>query len=138
MRQTRDTFLHLLADNLDPSIPVHALRVDSQSPDGNLHQQNAVNVKFLSTSPNWQVGDTLVEIAVMHVDELTALSWTKAVFDIIGAAYYTPKLDYTDPANPIATGTNIFWDRKITFNPVYSENYYDYRCLLTLNHKIDS
>jgi len=104
------------------------------------YQTDAVNVKFLDVSPNWQIGSTLVEIAVIANDELDALTWVQSVYALLSSAYYTPKLDYTNPANPVATGTNIYWDVDIKFRTVLTSNdfYYDYRCLLTLRHKIDS
>jgi hypothetical protein len=139
VRQTRDTFLHFLSDNLaSSSIPVHNVRRDTQKPDSSLYKQNAVNIKFLNVTPEVHIGTTLVEICVIHVDELTALTWVKAVFDLLGAAYYTAKLDYSNPANPVSVGTNIYWDRNINFGPVYNDSYFDYRCNLTLSHKVDS
>lgn|SRR6185437_2073136 len=139
MRKTRDTFLHFLSDNLT-GVPLHTVRADSSNPSMARYQTDAVNVKFLDVSPNWQIGSTLVEIAVIANDELDALTWVQSVYALLSSAYYTPKLDYTNPANPVATGTNIYWDVDIKFRTVLTSNdfYYDYRCLLTLRHKIDS
>ncbi len=138
MRQTRDSFLHLLKDNLPINTPLHNLRRDTSKPDSDKLHVNAVNVQFLDAAPNAQVGSTLVEIAVIHEDELTALAWVKDVYDILGARYMTEKFDYTVPATPVATGTNLYWERDLQFKAIYSEHYVDFRCALVLRHKVDS
>lgn len=80
----------------------------------------------------------MVEIAVINDNELTALTWLKRVVDILRSAYFTPKLDYTNPAVPVAVGTNIYWEFGGRFRPVYNEHYCDFRAVLTLRHRIDS
>lgn len=139
MRQTRDSFLRLLADNITGGVPIHNVRRDPKTPDSDKLQGNAVNVSFVDTHPHPQVGETTVEIAVVHEDELTALDWVKKVYDVIGARYFTEKMDYTDPAAPITTGANIYWERNdVRFRSIYNDFYYDYRCTLTLRHTVDS
>lgn len=139
MRDTRDTFLHYLKDNLDPSIPVHNVRRDPNNPSAESIRTNSINVQFLGVSPSQTTGTTQVEIAVCHDTEITCLSWVKSLFDILCAQYMAPKFDYTDPSNPVATGTNIFWRvQDVVFRPINREHYFDYRCTLTLTHKVDS
>lgn len=139
MRQCRDTFLHFLADNLG-AIPVHNVRRDLSNPGADRYQMNSVNVKFLDVSPSVHIAETLVEIAVINDDELTALAWLKSVFDLLSSAYETPKMDYTVPASPVATGTMIYWDTNLKFRYIANSNdfYFDYRCMLSLCHKVDS
>lgn len=139
MRQTRDTFLHFLSDNLaSSSITVNNVRLDINQPGVEKYMTNAVNVKFLDINPLNIIGDTVVEISVINDTELTALTWLKKVTDILTSAYFTPKLDYTNPASPVAVGTNIYWDFSLRFRPIYNEFYCDYRCNLSLRHRIDS
>src|SRR5690349_20942054 len=102
MRQCRDTFLRFLADNLT-GITLHNVRFGTSNPADARYQVGAVNVKFLDTDPNPHIGQTTVEICVMNDDELTALDWVKQVYDILSSAYYTPKMDYTNPNSPVAT-----------------------------------
>lgn len=139
MRQTRDTFLHFLSDNLaSSSITVNNVRLDLNVPGSEKYKMNAVNVKFLDVNPLDTIGDTMVEISITNDNELTALTWVKKVVDILTSAYFTPKLDYTNPSSPTAVGTNIYWDFSLRFRPIYNEHYCDFRCVLTLRHRIDS
>lgn len=136
MRQTRDTFLHFIGDNI-VGVPVHNVRRDTSVPESELIQLNAVNIKFLDVSPD-VIGTTLVDIAVCFTDELTALATVKKVYDLLQSAFYTPKKDYTIPASPVPTGTNIFWRLPLQFRRIYSDTYADFRITLTLTHKVDS
>jgi|SRR5581483_1827717 len=136
MRNTRDSFLHFLADNLD-GIPVHNIRRDPNKPDADKIQVNAVNVHFLDVAPDTQVGNTTVVIDVINDDELTALSWVNQVWTLLSSAFFTPKLDYSNPESPVSTGTNIMWDRhKVRFRVIVSDFYYHHSCVLTLQHTV--
>lgn len=138
MRQTRDSFLHLFIDNI-VGVPVKNVRRDVNNPAAALYQVNALNIKFLDEMPGTNIGCTTVELAVINEDELTALDWVNKVYIILNAAYLMQKMDYTNPTTPVAVGqSQIWWDYKLSFKPVYSEMYYDYRCQLDLYHKVDS
>lgn len=121
-------------------MPLHNVRTDSKVPGSEKYQSNAVNVKFLDVSPNPQIGNTVVEICIIADDELDALTWVNQVYGLLSSAYMTPKMNYTVPASPVATGTNIYWDRSTKFRAINTgfDFYYDYRCMMTLYHKIDS
>lgn len=140
MRQTRDTFLHFLSDNLGGTPPVHNVRMDLSVPSASEYQTNAVNVKFIDVCPSPQIGQTLVEIAVLAEQELDALTWVKSVFNLLSTNYQTPKLDYTNPSSPTPVGSNIYWDTNLKFRAISDHDalYYDYRCTLTLFHRVNS
>lgn len=135
----RDTFLHFLADNLQPAISVHPLRRDPSNPSGDVLQTNAVNVTYMGLDPSVQVSIQRVIIDVLNDDENTCSDWLDTVFALLSAAYYTPLYDYTDPLNPALTGQNVFWDSgvgKIAFKRIPSEQYTHYSCTIALKfHK---
>jgi hypothetical protein len=134
-----DSFIHLISDNITGGVPVHNVRRDVNNPNAELYQANAINVKFLVTTPGANIGHTVVEIAVLHEDELVALSWVKKIYDILNAAYVMTKLDYTNPLVPVPVGSaQIWWPYDISFVPIHADGYYDFRCNITLYHPIDS
>jgi hypothetical protein len=137
MRSTRDTFTHFLADNLAPySITVKQIRLDANSPGQEILQANAVNVQFLNPEFTTQISSQLVAIDIVHEDELTALDWTQKTANLLLSAGYTPKLDYTIPASPVALGTNIFWNLTARFTPVTDGNYARFSAVVELSHKL--
>jgi len=135
MTRSRDSFLHFINDNLPTGVVCHALRRDPASRASDALQMNAVNVSFLNLSAG--DGTALcaqqVVIAVVADDENTAVDWVGTLFTLLRSAFYCPMLDYTVPTAPVATGTNIMWDRKrVTFKRITSEGYAHYSCLLSL------
>lgn len=135
MRATHDTFLHLLSDNLDPSIPVHAVRVDPNNPGAGEMETNAVNVQFLTMDYDIHIGVIQVSIDVLHEDQLTAMSFTKSVWDILSAAFYTQKYDYSSgSAVAVSPKTNLYWKTAIKFRPIKNDFYFHYNCTLALHH----
>lgn len=137
MRATRDSFLHFLADNLPASMPVNNIRRDTQDTKSDRLKIDSVNVQFLDSMPTLEKSETLVEISVLHTDELTGLDWVRTLFQLLSTGYQTPKLDYTDPANPVPFGTMIYWNTQIAFRTVYSDSYCDYRVLFSLYHAVN-
>src|SRR6187401_103073 len=109
MRATRDTFLHLLYDNL-PGRTIWAIRRASSDPARSKLKENAINIHFLNSRPHVHVATQLVSIDVLHAEELTAVDMTQEVWELLSSAFYTPKYDYTDPNNPVLTGQNIYWE----------------------------
>lgn len=135
MRQTLDTFLHLLADNLS-GIPVRALRRDPSDPNAGLIQTNAVNVKVVNTSYDWHIGVLQVSLDVVNDSELTALDWTQQVWNLLKSAFFTPQYDYSpvdSGGQPQPTGNNIFWNTSAKFRPVHNEYYSHFTCVLNLH-----
>jgi hypothetical protein len=134
VRNTRDSFLHLLKDNLSASIPVHNVRFDKNNPNSAVLQTNAVNVTFLITDYEVQVSSLMLKIDIVHEDELIAVDWAKAVSDILLSAAYTHKMDYSS-GTPVDTGVDIFWNPYIKFRPIYDDYSYRLNALITLHHK---
>lgn len=133
MTSVRDTFLHLLADNLVSPVTVHHVRQDPDTPANQRLQTNAVNVQFLNDNLHMVVSDLRVAIDVIHEDERTAIDWTKQVWTILGAALYTPIFDYSS-GTPVATGQNLSWNQPVGFRPVFDELYTRRGCVLTLQY----
>lgn len=135
MRDTHDTFLHFLADNL-VGVPVHAMRLDVNRPGAGEVLDTAVNVTFMTMDFSVHIGFMQVSIDVINPDQLVAMGWTQSVYRLLSASFMTPKLDYTVPATPVAVvpATNIFWKAAIKFKPVKSEFYYHYSGLFNLYH----
>lgn len=133
MRATRDSFLHFMADNL-PSRTVHPVRREVDRPDSDKLQMNAINVKFLNSDFTVHGADQLVVIDVIYDDELTALDVAREIWTILSSSSYTPKLDYTDPSNPVDTGYWIFWDTEAKFRPIFSPMYSQLHLQLHLKH----
>jgi hypothetical protein len=135
VRATRDTFLMLLKDNLSSSIPVKNIRFDKNDASAEFLSANTVNVKFQNAGYSNVLSDQTVTIDIVHDDELTALDWTKAVTDILLANTTAPKLDYTNPASPVATGTQLYWDPRIRFTPITDGNYARFSASMLLRHR---
>lgn len=132
MRNSRDSFLVFLNTNL-PSLPIHPVRRDSNNPDADIYQVNAINVKFLSPIFDNQVSKQPVSIDIIHDDELTALDWSQQFWTLISTRFYTNILDYTIPASPVATGYMLNWDRVLKFTDVMSPYYSHLHCTMNLN-----
>lgn len=141
MIDVRDSFLHFLADNLQPiivnglqvSIPVHNVRRDLNTPGNDQLQMEAVNVKFLNTDYSMEVSNLTVSIDVLYSDELQAAGVQDALFTLLKQAAYTPKLDYTNPANPVDVGYTVFWEPAIKFKPIHDMLYIHYHARFVLS-----
>ena len=132
MRNARDSFLHYLADNL--SFDVHALMADANSPASSRLQLNTLNVDFLDISPSFGNATIRVVLDVLHDDENAALDMIQGIWDLFKQAFYTPILDYSDPAHP-ATAAWLYWDQGQTrFTRVATDRYCHYTCTLTLRY----
>lgn len=133
VRDARDTFLHVLADNL-VGIKVHPLRKSAIKEEG-IPQVNAVNVCFhdFDNSPNRE-SVVMVSIDIIYDDELTAGDIADQVARLLHTAAFTPKLNYSDPDNPVTTGTNISWDSKVAFISVETDRYSHYSATVNLYH----
>lgn len=131
MFQARDTFLHFLADNL-PTATVHFVVRDPNDPSADKLKMNCVNVEFLGygLAHDISVHDVSVDVVADSTED--AITWMSEVWGLLKAAFYTPLFDYTDPAYPVATGTNLMWDRQVNFRPIYSEYYTHYSAIIGL------
>jgi hypothetical protein len=138
MRKARETFLMFLKDNLDSSIGnnLHAVRFDINNPNTSLIQNNAVNITFSDPVFHNKVADQPVHIDVCHEDELTALDWCRAIWDLMSIRMYTELKDYTNPASPTFPGGVIFWRDTIRFRSVDSPFYSHLHARLSLYHTL--
>ena len=135
MIRVRDSFLHFLNDNLPPGMTLHPLRRDPNNRAADALAMNAVNVSFLNLSAgnDTALAAQQVVLDVISDDENTAVDWVGAMFDLLRSAFYAPLYDYSNPDSPVATGTNMMWDRRrVTFKQVTSEAYSHYSCLLSV------
>lgn len=134
MRNTRDSFLHYLADNL-PSFVIHNIRVDKTDPKLNQIMLNAINVTFHNTDilgPS-QLSQYLVTIDVINDYELTALDQAEQVANLLFKNATSSLLDFTNPAAPVLLpGGQIFWNLVLNFKTVHSENFYHMSALMHL------
>jgi hypothetical protein len=136
MRNTRDTFLRFLADNLT-GVTVNAVRRDTSRPDGDKLVTNAVNVKFLNENFDVHVPELIAVIDVIHEDELTAEDMVRQVWEVLSARFFTEKYSYSNPSSPVRVAGNVCWDRDaIKFRPINSPFYAHYTCRLPLYHQI--
>jgi hypothetical protein len=133
MVQVRDTFLHYLADNL-PGKTIHYRRFDVNDPNALALVENAINVEFFDISPEVAVSTQRVALDVIFTDERTAVAAMTAVWGVL-VTHQTPLMDYSNPASPVATGSNLMWS-KVSFKRVTEQNYCHYLCLLTLQYHL--
>ncbi len=134
MQEVRDTFLHLLADNL-PDIPIHPIRLDPRNPSLNIMADNSINVEFLNLSFG-HVGKQQVCLDVVHDTEETAIAWMSSLWTLLGSAFYTRLLSYTNPDNPADLGSNVMWDMdSIKFVKVQSDSYTHFACTMLLRFR---
>jgi hypothetical protein len=136
MRAARDTFLIFLNDNITGGIPIHAVRRSSTDPNADQLQIGAVNVKFLDPEFNNKVAVQPVAIDIVHDDELTALDWANAVWNLLSIRMYTELKDYTNPASPVNTGYTIYWPDTLRFRQVESPFYAHFHLRIPLYHHI--
>lgn len=131
MRQVRDSFLHLLADNL-PAYTIWNIRRDVNNPEQERVHEEAVNVQFIDDNPSVHIGNMVVALDVVSADELTAVDMMQAVWTLLSSSAYTPLLDYsTTPATP--QGSNLFWNQNnIRFRPVWDQLYCRFTSTVTL------
>jgi hypothetical protein len=134
VQSARDTFLHFLADNLT-SVTIHPRRRDANDPSADELAENAVNVEFTGVSFGPDISEQQAAIDVIYTDERTAVDTVAQLWNLFQSAYYTPLLNYTT-LTPVATGTNLMWDKTaVRFRRVYSGDYTHYTCLLPLKFR---
>jgi len=141
LRQVTDTFVHFLADNLptDGSIPIKVVREDPSDRSADLLQMNALNIQFLGVS--FANGTSLstfqMVLDVVNDDAYTVYDWAQAVADILMASYFTVVKDYTNPASPVATSSNVFWEPdQVRFKRVSADtNYSHLTCTLPVRFR---
>ena len=109
MVRARDSFLYFIQSSLPSGVPIHCLRRDPNNRAADALAMNAVNVSFL----NLMAGNGTVlcsQQAVVDViadDENTCVDWVGNLLDALRATFFTPLSDYTNPAMPVPTGTNL-------------------------------
>lgn len=131
MRSTLDTWLHFLADNL-PGVTIHPRRYDPNNPSLMDLQENAINVEFGDVSLD-EVASQQVVLDIIFTDELQAYDLMQSVWNLLRAAFYTPLMDYTNPAAPVPGKGNLMWDRNsVKFRRVYADFYCHYSCTMNL------
>ena|ERR1035441_6410961 len=131
MITARDTFLHLLSDNL-PVGTLHPVRVDPADRASNPLQMNAVNVAFGNLTSGIGLTSQQTFIDVVYDAENDAADMVSTLFVLLKTCYFTPLYDYSDPANPVALNTNLMWDRhRISFKRIASQEYCHYSCTLS-------
>lgn len=135
MRATTESFLQFLSDNL-VGIPIHAVRKDTNQPDAEKLQVNALNVSFLNPTFDVHVSELIAVLDVTNENELTALDWMESVWKLLTISAETPKLDYTNPASPVALGDLLYWPTKILFRPIHSPFYTHYHCRMPIKHRV--
>lgn len=132
---SRETFLHYLADNLS-GLTVHNLRVDKNNPKLNEIMINAINVAFHNSDfagPS-ELSQTLVTVDLVFEREIDAIAAGERVSRLLFTAAYAPLMDYTVPSVPVQVGKErMFWSLAMKFKPVHSENFYHMSALLHLN-----
>lgn len=138
MHKSLDTFTHFLFDNLKDGagvvIPVHQMRQDALKPALSAMQMNAVNIQI--GSPDFNVAESSIDVS-LHVcndNELIAIDWAEQLVRLLDLAAYVPKMDYSNPATPVATGGWIFWDTHIRFRPITKNGYAHFYAPVTLHH----
>lgn len=134
MRNTRDSFLHYLKDNL-PSLRFHAVRTDKDYPGSELLQGNAVNITFTVSVFTPIENEQVVAIDICHENELTALDWASQLSNLLLTAACTEKLDYSSGTGVSAHDGWIYWKPKITFRAVSDLTGFRYSMYLGLYHK---
>lgn len=132
IRNTRDTFLHFIADN---NITTHAVRYDSTDPSSNTPQVGAVNVTFHDAvyDPSHPTRQ-FVTLDILDNSELSALDTEEALVTLLQKAGYTPLLDYSSgsPAQA-STKSLVSWDpAEIKFRTVAAADYFHRSAILTL------
>lgn len=131
LRDTYDTFLHFLSDNL-VGITVNPVRRDPATPGTDQLMRNALNVQIVTASPNVHIGILQLSLDIINDVELTAFDWVDQVWQLLSAALYTPRFTYTS-GTPVATGTNVYWKKSASFRCVYNDSYAHFTAKLTLN-----
>ena len=134
VRNTRDSFLHFLADN-QPSVTIHPVRMERDSPSSNTLQVNSLNVAFHdATYSSGAPTSQFVTIDILHEDELEALDIEESTVALLQKGAATPLLDYTIPASPVSVSKRlIYWkSESIKFRTVVSPDYYHRSCVLEL------
>jgi hypothetical protein len=133
----RDTFYHYLADNL-PSLTFHYVRFDKNNIERNELQNNSVNITYHNADPlgAGAISEQLVTIDVLNDDELGAIAQVEQVATLLQKVAFAQLLDYTNATSPVPIGSSkVFWDLKLKFKPVKSDNYFHMSALIHLHHQ---
>lgn len=141
MREAKATFLMFLNDNLTtltPPVSVHAMRKDPDDPSSDKLQMNSVNVGFGRVEFAVNTTCLYTKIDVIADSELVATDIVQSVWRLLSKRFYTEGYDYTDPSNPVLTGTTLMWKPdKVKFSPAQYEKddrYYRYSCTLPIEY----
>ncbi len=131
MISSRDSFLHFLAANLNTGV-LHPVRVDPNDRATEPLKMNAVNVAFGNVTSGIGFTTQQAFIDVVYDSENDAVDAVDAVFDLLKDNYATPLYDYADPADPVALGSNLMWDRhRISFKRIATQAYSHWSCTLS-------
>jgi hypothetical protein len=137
MRSVRDTFTHFVADNIatysgGDTIPVKGIWKSLNTSSSDILQVNAINIGFIDATYDTHVTSLTCSLDVIHVDELTAIDWSDALWKLLSVSCYTPELDYSG-ASPSPTGANIMWPMSgVRFRPIADDHYFRWNCRLVL------
>ncbi len=137
MRQIRDTFIHFVADNIAQYITTSTPTVNgvwrsSAEPNRDTLNTAAINISFLDGTYSTATVTQVCAIDVIHTDELTAVDWTDALWQLLSATCYTPQLDYSG-VSPVPTGKNVVWPiAGVRFKPIVDKYYFRQNCRLLL------
>lgn len=138
MRTTRDTFIHFVADNIasyyTSAIPVRGVWRSGTITNQDLIQTNAINIGFIDGTYDTHVNMQVACIDVVHIDELTAIDWTDALWTLLSASCFTPEYNYSG-STPTLTGANVIWPMSgVRFRPITTDvHYFRYNCRLPLH-----
>lgn len=122
MQEVRDTFVRYIADNL-PGQRVHFVRQDSDYPEAQYLETNAINVTFRSLAGDGNVGRQTTVIDLVFEDEDNLIAAYTQLRDILRSSFYTPAYSYAVPSAPVALGYNVIWGRNISFQRVVTEGH---------------
>lgn len=133
MRNARDTFLHLIADNL-PQYTVHNVRRDVARPQQSQLAANAINIEFYYDKLSVIESGLQAAIDVIYDDELVTINVVEGLSRILNYTEYTPLKSYAASiTEPVHLGTNLRWSSKqIKFSKLVSDLYFRYNCRLYL------
>lgn len=130
----RATFLHYLQDNLN--LVIWNLRFDKANPQQNVPQVNAVNVTFHNiglTGPSTP-DEQLVTVDVLYDTEAAAVEAASTVSALLFTAAFAPLLDYTLSSPAQISNKLVYWDLKMKFKPVHSDNVFRMSALMHLKY----
>lgn len=127
------TFLKLLSDNL--SYPIKPVRISASDPSAGVPEVGAINVTFLDHHFEIGANSTRVVLDVLFDTEAEQFAAIAELATVLGAAYYTPTMNYADPSTPVAVGGHVYWDKDdVSFMRINVDNYCHHTCVLTLRY----